>query len=210
MPEYDSAAGLTAVEVASKRPSSHVTRERILNSAAHSFARAGYNGTSLDEIASRAGISKAGLLYHFRSKRELLDTLLAERDEHNAWEFDQEALPLETIDSFRDVAANDIAHPTITRAFAVLLGESVALDSPVTDWFRQRYHDLEEQLRVALAEAVHEGQISGDFNAGEIAAEVIAVMDGLQIQWLLSGDDQAYLARLEGYLDRLLDWLVNR
>ncbi|MBI5087363.1 MAG: helix-turn-helix transcriptional regulator [Actinobacteria bacterium] len=35
------------------------------------FARGGYVGTSVLAIADRAGISDAGVLYHFSTKREL-------------------------------------------------------------------------------------------------------------------------------------------
>ena len=52
------------------------TRERILAVANELFTEQGYEGTSLREIADRLGITKAALYYHFRSKDEILTTLL--------------------------------------------------------------------------------------------------------------------------------------
>jgi AcrR family transcriptional regulator len=52
------------------------TRERILTVANELFIEQGYEGTSLREIADRLGITKAALYYHFRSKDEILTTLL--------------------------------------------------------------------------------------------------------------------------------------
>jgi AcrR family transcriptional regulator len=52
------------------------TRERILAVANDLFTEQGYEGTSLREIAVRLGITKAALYYHFRSKDEILATLL--------------------------------------------------------------------------------------------------------------------------------------
>ena len=52
------------------------TRERILTVANELFTEQGYEGTSLREIADRLGITKAALYYHFRSKDEILTTLL--------------------------------------------------------------------------------------------------------------------------------------
>jgi AcrR family transcriptional regulator len=52
------------------------TRERILTVANELFIEQGYEGTSLREIADRLDITKAALYYHFRSKDEILQTLL--------------------------------------------------------------------------------------------------------------------------------------
>lgn len=51
------------------------TRERILNAAEARLLSAGPGGLVLDAIAADAGISKGGLLYHFRSKEALVDGL---------------------------------------------------------------------------------------------------------------------------------------
>jgi AcrR family transcriptional regulator len=53
----------------------------ILAAAEETFARCGYHGASLDDIAHGAGVSKALIYEHFSSKRELHASLL---DEHVA------------------------------------------------------------------------------------------------------------------------------
>ncbi|GAB2885165.1 TetR/AcrR family transcriptional regulator [Streptomyces mayteni] len=52
-------------------------RGQILNSALRLFAAHGFRATSLQDIASDAGCSKASLLYHFANKDALLTELLA-------------------------------------------------------------------------------------------------------------------------------------
>jgi AcrR family transcriptional regulator len=59
-----------------KRLSAEDRRAAILDAALEVFSRHGYNGTSIDEIASAAGISKALIYEHFPSKRELHVSLL--------------------------------------------------------------------------------------------------------------------------------------
>jgi AcrR family transcriptional regulator len=54
------------------------TRRAILGAAQELFAAHGYAGTSVADIAGRLGMSKAALYYHFRSKTEILQTLLEE------------------------------------------------------------------------------------------------------------------------------------
>ncbi|HEY8583079.1 MAG TPA: helix-turn-helix domain-containing protein [Capillimicrobium sp.] len=54
-------------------------RAAILDAAMEAFARSGYHGTSIDDIASQARISKALIYEHFASKRELHATLIAQQ-----------------------------------------------------------------------------------------------------------------------------------
>jgi AcrR family transcriptional regulator len=51
-------------------------REVILVAAEETFARSGYHGASLDDVAHAAGVSKALIYEHFESKRELHGSLL--------------------------------------------------------------------------------------------------------------------------------------
>jgi AcrR family transcriptional regulator len=51
-------------------------REAILAAAEEVFARRGYHGAALEDIAQAAGISKALIYEHFASKRELHASLL--------------------------------------------------------------------------------------------------------------------------------------
>lgn len=48
------------------------TIERILQASIDTIARMGYEGASMKEIASTAGVSKALLHYHFASKEDLM------------------------------------------------------------------------------------------------------------------------------------------
>jgi AcrR family transcriptional regulator len=52
------------------------TRQRLLDAAAAVVRRDGAGALTLDAVAAEAGVSKGGLLYHFRSKRDLLDAML--------------------------------------------------------------------------------------------------------------------------------------
>ena len=61
-----------------KRLSAVDRRATILDSALEVFSKRGYNGASIDEIATAAGISKALIYEHFPSKRDLHASLLEE------------------------------------------------------------------------------------------------------------------------------------
>ena len=57
------------------------TRARLLEAAARVYARRGFNGATLDEVAAEAGFTKGAVYGHFGSKENLL---LALMDEHLA------------------------------------------------------------------------------------------------------------------------------
>lgn len=52
------------------------TRSHILEAALEVFSEHGFEGSSLQQIADRLGLTKAALYYHFRSKDELLEALV--------------------------------------------------------------------------------------------------------------------------------------
>jgi len=62
---------------------SHVSRERILETATELFAQKGYAGAGVDQIAARSGIAKTAIYYHFGNKAGLLAAALERAA--NAW-----------------------------------------------------------------------------------------------------------------------------
>lgn len=52
-------------------------RRDILVAAAHVFARDGYAGASLDDVAAKIGVTKGVIYYYFRSKEEILTEIRA-------------------------------------------------------------------------------------------------------------------------------------
>lgn len=53
------------------------THDEILAAAARRFAASGFKGTSLQDIATEVGCSKAAVLYHFANKEAILTELMA-------------------------------------------------------------------------------------------------------------------------------------
>src|ERR1700724_288440 len=59
------------------------TRERLLAAARSVFARSGFHGASVEEIASKAGFSTGSLYSNFNGKEDLFLVLMErEIDEH--------------------------------------------------------------------------------------------------------------------------------
>ncbi|MFG3696762.1 TetR/AcrR family transcriptional regulator [Micromonospora sp. NPDC047620] len=61
------------------RESTGGTRERIKSVALELFTEQGYEKTSLREIAERLNVTKAALYYHFKSKDEIVSSVVEDR-----------------------------------------------------------------------------------------------------------------------------------
>lgn len=59
-------------------PHSESKRARILQAALELFSTRGYHGTSMQQLAAAAGVSKGLLFHHFTDKARLLEALLAD------------------------------------------------------------------------------------------------------------------------------------
>ena len=55
------------------------TKTRILNAAEKLFGQNGFDGTSLRDITTEAGVNLAAVNYHFQSKESLIDALIDRR-----------------------------------------------------------------------------------------------------------------------------------
>lgn len=64
-----------------KGGSSAQTRERILDAAEHLFADRGYDGASIRDVASEAGLQVHSIGYHFGPKEQLFDAVVGRRAE---------------------------------------------------------------------------------------------------------------------------------
>src|SRR5580765_6777154 len=56
-----------------------MTREHLLDAAAIVFARDGYHGASLDDVAAAAGFTKGAVYSNFKNKEDLFLALLEDR-----------------------------------------------------------------------------------------------------------------------------------
>ena len=69
------------------------TRERILLTALRLFAADGYEAVSVSDIAGALGITKGALYRHYRSKRDIFDSILARMEARDTEQANAHALP---------------------------------------------------------------------------------------------------------------------
>jgi AcrR family transcriptional regulator len=180
-------------------------RDAILAAANEVFATRGFRGASLATIAKRVGVSEPGLLHPVASQEELLLELLRLRDQHDDERVER---AFEAHAHVRDVllelSRQNAERPGIVRLFTVLAAESVDADHPAHDWFVGRYELRRRQLVAGLREEQREAHVAAGVDVEKAAAQILAMFDGLQIQWLLDPDATDMVGLFEDFLRQLL------
>ncbi|MCI8213014.1 pyrimidine utilization regulatory protein R [Pseudomonas sp. S25] len=136
-------------------------RTAILDAALEIFSRFGLHGTSLDQVANMADVSKTNLLYYFASKEELYTSVL--RQLLDVWlkplrGFSAEQDPVEAISEYIRVKLElSRDHPAESRLFCLEIVQGAPL----------MLAELEQPLRDIVEAKV--SVIQGWIEAGKLA-----------------------------------------
>lgn len=164
-------------------------REEILVAAHEVFGARGFHKASLGEIADKVGITHPGILHHFGSKEQLFVEVLALRERLDVAGFENNEPPggPAMLRHLLHTAAVNTRRVGLVQSYTVLSAESVTDGHPAQEFFRQRFAVLRGQIVRAL-EITCSGVRPPDAELEAAASSIIAVMDGLQVQWLLEPD----------------------
>ncbi len=135
----------------------------ILSAALTIFARSGYHGTSMDQIAEQAELGKATLYYYFKSKEDLLLALLEEgmrsffQQLEEAWQTAES--PVEKIQQVTRVGASFFAsNPDYFRLYSYLMAHP-SLRSRAFPGLRSLLTEKLTKIRNVFLEAQNRGLI---------------------------------------------------
>jgi AcrR family transcriptional regulator len=180
-------------------------RQQIVDAAVEVFSASGYRKGSLRDVAEKVGLSQAGLLHHFPSKEHLLQAVLSWRDDTSR-RLIGEPFPegIELLRALVKVAEYNASTPELVELHVIVSAEGTSEDHPLRDYFVSRYAYLFDLVHQAFERAAAEGQLLPGVDCASAARTLIALMDGLQIQWLLIRDQVDMAADLRRYLQPLL------
>lgn len=192
-----------------------LTRSSILDAAEAVFHAQGVAGTSLQEIADAAGVTRGAVYWHFKDKGDLFNAML-----------ERVCLPFDESSEAVERAAPDEALPRLREHFVLLL-ERTQRDAQVRRVFsiatqmveyngetaQVRDRRLQWQadhialLERTLAAARKAGQVTTALPLRQAALGLHALLDGLLQNWLLQPDAfdlrRVGLRVLDVYLDGL-------
>ncbi|WP_345801342.1 TetR/AcrR family transcriptional regulator [Microbacterium sp. AZCO] len=167
-------------------------REAIVDAATDRFVEVGYLRASLAQIAADVGITEGGLLHHFPSRMHLLVAVLDRRLARTAewWQAeDVEGDPVGVMKRIIRTGRQLTAEPGLIELFVKIGAEAADPTSPAHELYAERYADVIQSAAREIASGVDAGYFRDDLDPVRIAREVIAVSDGLQLQWVLAGGE---------------------
>ena len=186
-------------------------REEILQEAGRLFGIHGFRGTSLSSIAEAVDLTEPGLLHYFPSKVHLLQSVLAYRDQQDNEKY-KALLDIgeNTIfESLEDLVEKNEEIPGLIRLFTILVGESIRDDHPAHDYFLNRYSELRKGFADQLMLFIESERLNADVDVNQLSTLIAAVMDGLQIQWLLDPEQVSMTDTYNLFSKIVIDYLRN-
>ena len=156
--------------------SAEQTRDELVRAAAKVFARSGYDGATIAEIATEAGLSSGAIYAHYDGKADLFSAVLAAHVQHRLAQRLHDDRPFDIGDLIAEAGA-DLDRPTE----GTLLIEAVmaAKHDPKTKaalsrWFTDQHHFF----ATSLAAAQQAGAMSTTIDPMAVARFTTTVMLG--------------------------------
>jgi AcrR family transcriptional regulator len=182
-------------------------RRQILDATTRLIGERGFWALSMQDVADACGLTVPGLLHHVGSKDQLLLAVLDNRDEEDFASLARE-LGLDVTDVWGRwpsritlpqvcdaLVRRNVTQPEIVRLFSVLEAESLAPDHPACRYLARR----QERALSGFA-ALAAGRVPDPMS---LARQVVAIMDGLQIQWLRAPETVDLVAQWQAAAARI-------
>ncbi|WP_254408317.1 TetR/AcrR family transcriptional regulator [Streptomyces sp. AC495_CC817] len=157
-------------------------REQILQVALEVVAELGCRSASNREIASRVGLTQAGLMHYFGSREELYLAVLKARDDRDLAEHWADS---PNFAGFLRVIEHNTRVPGLVQLYVEFSAEASIGRHPAHEYFAERYARVRELAVQSVRAAQEAGEFGPRVDAGAVADLVVAAADGLQQQWLL-------------------------
>lgn len=180
-----------------------ITREKLLDTAEAFFCQKGVSGTSLDEIACAAGMTRGALYWHFDNKSDLFGALcerattpmraMLDRLAQEPGKTPLESLKAETLYMLTHLAEDR----SLQSVFEVLLlrGDSGGELADVIAREEKNSAECRARLENILQAAIRTGELPRQIDTQMAAIALKSFICGLMRQWLQTRDfDLAKLA----------------
>ncbi|KRC84767.1 TetR family transcriptional regulator [Achromobacter sp. Root83] len=189
---------------AGRPPTLAAPRERILEEAAKLFARSGYDGSSVSDLASAIGASKAAIYHYYPTKQDIYDAII-----------------LAVLNGLTQTVGQDVAAASggAARLRAFMVGHARYFERHHAEFVtmligysgmalpeREDAARLRDSYEKRLREVIAQGVAEGAFRALDVAAAGRAVLSMLNwmVRWYKPGQGDSAEAIAAGYFDLLV------
>lgn len=190
------------------------TKERILKQAMRLFFEKGYHGSSIDEIAQTAGLTKGALYWHFKNKEALLRTIVNEFETCFLDGMIESVKKVNggALDKFEKYIRYNAAFAYYNRelcvSFTTLAGELVGAHHGIEPEIRRIYKKYQDFLSNLISEGKKEKIFRKEIDSFLGALVIIAFHDGVLHQWSMNRDEVNGITYVNTFKKILEDGLV--
>jgi len=168
------------------------TRERLLRAARSVFARSGFHGASVEEIASEAGFSTGALYSNFSGKEDLFLALMEREIDEHAGEIADAVRARASIAERATGGARQWMtmierEPEVLLLFMEFWAYGVR-DARMRPKVAAQFARMRELLTMLIADGVREFDLELDIPAEQLAVAIDALADGIARQKLADPD----------------------
>jgi AcrR family transcriptional regulator len=169
----------------SREDSQRLTRQRLLDAAREIFARHGYVGASVDQIADQAGYSKGAVYSNFAGKEALFLELLRSRMSEELQELqamlDRGQSAPEMLRALKERYSNLDRQEVwclLSAEFQLQAGRHAEFAEP----FAALYRDQRKAIARLLTQLAEKAGVAPPPNALEVATSLMALTHGIALQ----------------------------
>ena len=197
-----------------RRAAQQLRREAILRAAAEVFAARGYQGTTVEEIARRAGVAKGTPYLHFADKADLFYAVFALWTAESIAGADAALAAARTSSArLQALAQSALDYMDTQRQWFPLTLEvwaasgNPALRERFAAALRHLYEGYRQQAVAIIRQGQADGELRADLDAEALAALLTGAVDGLFVQcWFEPGLDAGQAMR--GFFEALMRGLL--
>jgi AcrR family transcriptional regulator len=168
------------------------TRERLLTAARSVFARSGFHGASVEEVATEAGFSTGALYSNFDGKEDLFLVLMEREIDEHAREISdavsaRASMTERATGGARQWMTMIEREPELLLLFMEFWAYGVR-DAQVRPKVAARFAQMREVLTKLIADGAREFELELEIPAEQLAVAVDALADGIARQKLADPD----------------------
>jgi len=174
--------------------------------AAVHFGRRGYEGARLVDIAADAGVTDAGLLHHFPTKKALFQAVVERRDATyvNMWD-PNIVTTRQMLDAFVESVRATASDRDLARFRRTLSAAALLEGHPAEGHLAHRLEQALAGLVPFLEGCRDRGELRADLDAQQVVLEVLAMNSGLRELWLQLPEQVDYPGALTKAIDRIYE-----
>ena len=194
------------------------TKEKIIDVSIDLFSKNGYNGVSIRDITKLVGIRESSLYKHFKSKKEILDTILENfLKSYNQTSLNEEDLiiKLAQVDllTFMKIAIEkffqEMETPSLEKIFRILMIEQFRVEKARNILINNLIYNPIKIYALVFREKLKDKFLDYDFLAKEFHYPLFAMVYEYSVTKYNNGDVTEVKKKIFGHVDFYFNMMLN-